>query len=65
VSKLQNKGGRLIGTVQDEIIFEAPATVADELAAILRNINDWGGCGFLEQSPVDAEVKVSDSWAEK
>jgi DNA polymerase-1 len=58
VSKLQDKGGRLIGTVHDEIIFEGPATVADEIATILRDTMNEAGSMYLKEIPVNVEVKM-------
>jgi DNA polymerase-1 len=57
-------GGKIIGTIHDEILLEAPDDQADELAAILLKTMIEAGSVYVEKIPVDVEVKVADSWAE-
>jgi DNA polymerase-1 len=63
--RIAGSDGKIIGTVHDEIILEAPDDRADELAAILRNTMIEAGAVYLKRVPVDADVKIADSWAGK
>jgi len=58
-------GAKIIGTVHDEIILEAPEDQAYSIAEILRDAMIRGGSEFLKKVPVEVEVIISDSWAEK
>jgi DNA polymerase-1 len=63
--RIAGLGGKIIGTVHDEIILEAPDDQANELAVILRKTMIQAGMVHLKKVPVDVEVKVSDNWGEK
>jgi DNA polymerase I-like protein with 3'-5' exonuclease and polymerase domains len=49
----------------DEILLEAPIPVANEVALILKERMEEAGRSFLKVVPVEAEVAIADSWAEK
>jgi DNA polymerase-1 len=53
---------KLIGSVHDELILEAPDTRAQEIAYRLREIMRKVGSEMLYPVPVDAEVEILDSW---
>jgi len=51
--------------LKDEILLEAPIEVADEVAIILKETMEETGRPLLKNVPVDAEVIVVGSWAER
>ena len=51
--------------VHDEILLEAPVEAMDEVALILKETMEETGRALLEIVPVEADVVVVDSWAEK
>jgi DNA polymerase I-like protein with 3'-5' exonuclease and polymerase domains len=51
--------------VHDEIILEVPEGMANDSAQILRKIMIQAGKAYLSKVPVEVEVTVADSWAEK
>jgi DNA polymerase-1 len=53
---------KMIGSVHDELILEAPAAQAEEAAKLLLDIMRRVGSALLDPVPVDAEVEVLDSW---
>jgi len=62
---LANTGARIIGTVHDEIILEVPDGMAAELAVILKETMTQAGKAFLGRVPVEVEVTIGETWAEK
>lgn len=62
---LKETGARLIGTVHDEILLEAPENVANQAAQILQRVMEQAGHQYLRKVPVKAEVAVVSNWAEK
>ena len=62
---LEGTGAKLIGMVHDEILLEAPETIADEAARILKETMEVAGRDYLKRVPIEADVKVVDSWSEK
>lgn len=62
---LKETGARLIGTVHDEILLEAPENVANQAAQILQRVMEQAGHQYLRKVPVKAEVVIVNSWAEK
>jgi DNA polymerase-1 len=53
---------KMIASVHDELILEAPEALAQEQASRLREIMRKVGSELLSPVPVDAEVEVLDSW---
>ncbi|NPV62816.1 MAG: hypothetical protein HPY61_09345 [Methanotrichaceae archaeon] len=53
---------RIIGSVHDELILEAPEARAQEMASLLLGIMRRIGSEMLSPVPVDAEVEVLQSW---
>ena len=49
----------------DEVLVEAPIEVTDEVALILKETMENAGRALLKSVPVEAEVVIVDSWAEK
>jgi DNA polymerase I-like protein with 3'-5' exonuclease and polymerase domains len=62
---LKETGARLIGTVHDEILLEAPEGKAEQAAQILQQVMEQAGQRYLRKVPVKAEVAIVSSWAEK
>ena len=53
---------KMIGSIHDELILEAPEAQAPEMAMKLREIMKRVGSELLSPVPVDAEVEVLDTW---
>ena len=53
---------KMIGSVHDELILEAPEALAQDMASLLLGIMRRVGSDLLAPVPVDAEVEVLDSW---
>jgi DNA polymerase I-like protein with 3'-5' exonuclease and polymerase domains len=51
-----------VGVVHDEILVEAPESIADEVKELMLQTMRSVGSAMLEVVPVDAEAVVSDSW---
>ena len=64
-SSLEGTRAMIVGCIHDEILLEAPIEAADEVALILKETMEEAGRSFLKVIPVEAEVVVADSWAEK
>jgi DNA polymerase I-like protein with 3'-5' exonuclease and polymerase domains len=62
---LRETGARLIGTVHDEILLEAPEATAEQAGRILQQVMEQAGQRYLRKVPVKAEVAIVSSWAEK
>ena len=63
--RLAGVGARIIGTVHDEIIIEVPDEKTNKAAAILRASMIEAGKAFLSRVPVEVEVTIGETWAEK
>jgi DNA polymerase I-like protein with 3'-5' exonuclease and polymerase domains len=50
---------------KDVILLEAHVEMANEVALILKETMEEAGRSFLRSVPVEAEVVIVDSWAEK
>ena len=53
---------KMIGSVHDELILEAPEALAQDMASLLLAIMRRVGSELLAPVPVDAEVEVLGSW---
>ena len=51
--------------MHDEIILEVPDGMAAELAVILKETMTQAGKAFLGRVPVEVEVTIGETWAEK
>jgi DNA polymerase I-like protein with 3'-5' exonuclease and polymerase domains len=51
--------------VHDEILLEAAIEATDEVALILKQTMEEAGKALLKTVPVEAEMVIVDSWAEK
>jgi DNA polymerase-1/twinkle protein len=58
-------GGRIIRTAHDEIILEVPEKMVKDVADILERMMIEAGKAFLFRVPVEAEVAIGETWAEK
>jgi DNA polymerase I-like protein with 3'-5' exonuclease and polymerase domains len=63
--RLVDTGAKIIGTVHDEIILEAPEMIAGEVAVILKKTMIQAGEAYLAAVPVEVEVTIAETWAEK
>jgi DNA polymerase-1 len=63
--RLNGTGALIVGCVHDEIILETPIEIADEIALILKQIMEEAAGIFLKLVPVEADVMITNSWAEK
>jgi DNA polymerase-1 len=62
---LANTGAKIIGTVHDEIILEVHGEMVGEAAVILKETMIEEGKAYLSRVPVEVEVTIADTWAEK
>ena len=53
---------KMIGSVHDELILEAPEALAQDMASLLLGIMRRVGSELLAPVPVDAEVEILQSW---
>ena len=53
---------RMIGSIHDELILEAPEALAQDMASLLLGIMRQVGSELLSPVPVDAEVEILQSW---
>ena len=51
--------------MHDEIILEVPEKMADDAAVILRETMIQAGKAYLFKVPVEVEVTIGETWAEK
>jgi len=58
-------GARIIGTVHDEIILEIAEEKASDAATILEGTMIKAGEAYLVRVPVEVEVAIGETWAEK
>jgi DNA polymerase I-like protein with 3'-5' exonuclease and polymerase domains len=62
---LAGKRTRIVGCIYDEILLEVPIEATDKVAFILKETMEEAGRALLKIIPVEAEVVVVGSWAEK
>jgi DNA polymerase I-like protein with 3'-5' exonuclease and polymerase domains len=62
---LRETEARLIGTVHDEILLEAPEGKAEQAAQILQQVMEQAGQQYLRKVPVKVDVAIALNWAEK
>jgi len=62
--RLADTAAQIICRVHDEIILEVPEGVADD-AEILRETMIEAGKAYLSRVPVEVEVTIEKTWAEK
>jgi DNA polymerase-1 len=55
---------KIIGTIHEELILEAPDAQSSRAADLLGEIMRHAGSRMLFPVPVDAEVSISDAWGE-
>lgn len=63
--RLVDIGAQIIGMVHDEIILEVPDKSANDAAAILKETMIQAGKVYLSKVPVEVEVTIGGTWAEK
>ena len=51
--------------MHDEIILEVPEKMTDDDAAILQETMIGAGKAYLSKVPVEVEVTIGETWAEK
>lgn len=56
---------RIVATVHDELVLEAPEALAGEAVELLKGVMERAGAEFLPDVPVEVEAAVCRSWAEK
>ncbi len=56
---------RLSKPVHDEIILEFPEWMAGEVAVVLKQNMTQAGKAYLSRVPVEVEVTIGGTWAEK
>jgi len=56
--RLRGVGGRIIGTVHDEIILEITENMADDDTVILRKTMIEAGKAYLTRVPIEVEVAI-------
>lgn len=55
----------LVASVHDELVLELPEEKAGEGAALLKEVMEKAGEGFIKNVPIEAETGVGSSWADK
>ena len=63
--RLADAGTQIIVTVNDEIILEVPERVANDATAILKETMIQAGKAYLSKVPVEIEVAIGETWAER
>ncbi|MGA2404409.1 MAG: DNA polymerase [Syntrophobacteraceae bacterium] len=63
--RLADAGAKIIGTVHVDIILEVPEKKAGEFAVILKETMIQAGKAYLSGVPVEVEVTIGGTWAEK
>ena len=64
-TKLKSTSGRLLASVHDELVLEAPKAEAHEICKITEEAMINGMQTYLKKVPVKVESAVGESWAEK
>ena len=62
---LKETGARIIATVHDEIVLEAPEAHAQEVAARLETIMTQAGHTSVTRVPIEVEVVIAINWMKK
>jgi len=62
---IRNNGTQITGTVHDEIILEVPKGPAGEVAVISKESMIQAGKAYLSKVPVEVDVTIGRTWAEK
>ena len=63
--RLAVTGAKIIGTVHDEIILEVSDRLAGKAAAIHKETMIEAGKAYLGKVPIEVEVTIAETWAEK
>ncbi len=61
--KMTGTSAKLVNIIHDEIIVEADATEADDVANYLEESMRLAGEEFIKKVPVKVDVKISDEWS--
>jgi DNA polymerase-1 len=56
---------RIVGSVHDELLLECPEEQAGEVAALLRRVMEEAGRKIFPEVPIEFDVAVGKSWADK
>ena len=62
--KVNNRRGDIVGVVHDEILLESPNEKAGEMAELLKSTMEEAGNSILKYIPCQADVGVSQNWAD-
>jgi len=62
---LEGTRAMIVGCVHDEILLEVPIEATDEVALILKETMEEAGKSVVKTVPVEADVIIVSSWAEK
>jgi len=62
---LEKTRAKIVGCVHDEVLLEVPIEATDEVAFILKETMEESGRTLLKIVPVEADIVVVDTWAEK
>jgi DNA polymerase I len=65
LKRLRGTEIKIIGTVHDEILLEAPENEAEEAAVILEDSMKKGGETYLKSVPVKVDIKIGMNWGIK
>jgi DNA polymerase I-like protein with 3'-5' exonuclease and polymerase domains len=60
---LKTTSGKLVNIVHDEILVEADANEAENIAQILENAMVSAGKEFVKKVPIKVDLKISDEWS--
>jgi DNA polymerase I-like protein with 3'-5' exonuclease and polymerase domains len=60
--ELRNTSGRIVNIIHDEIVVEAEATDADEVARRVERAMCAAGEEYLKMVPVKVETEIADEW---
>jgi DNA polymerase I-like protein with 3'-5' exonuclease and polymerase domains len=60
--KLEPKGVKFINTVHDELVFECPEALTQEVTAIVKEEMEKAGKKYLVDMPCISEVTYGDMW---
>jgi DNA polymerase I-like protein with 3'-5' exonuclease and polymerase domains len=58
-------GARIISTVHDELIVEAPESIADQVKEMVATTMREAVAAIFPQVPIEVEAKVCSSWGDK
>ena len=62
---VKDYGAKIVNIVHDEVVLEAPKKHSEEVAKLLKQEMIKAGERFITRVPVQVDVGVGDSWAEK